>query len=250
MRTLRFMGLLLLAGTLIAAVSAGASQPEQIAQSLFAGRADLPTFGKALAEYEKLYAAKPPDYEGAMFLARAFFEHGQRAAASKSASSILPYTRCDKWAQQAWEKSPDDYEANFFAKVCQYRAAMIATPDKAKEHVQEYRLTFERMIEKNPDKPLAYRALGRMLGEAPEWPVALRDTKTAETMLAKAHELAPRDVRIAFEYAQALSQNGKTAQARRMLVLLGAYPDEPGWEVESKRIQKQAKALLERLRGK
>ena len=250
MRTSLSAGFCLFAALLLAAATVVADEPPKKAVELFAQRASTALFGQAMREFDIFYSKHEPDYDKALFLARAYFYHGERYGIANPKKAVSSHNLGVKWADYALGKKPDDYAASFYSILCRQRAGTLKTKVESVEAFKKAKDSFEPLAEKHPDKSLALRALGELYREAPDWPVGYRDLDKSEKLLAKAFKLSPEDPETALEYARTLIVNKKFSEARGILTRIDSQKDEQGWEVEAGLAKQAAKEELKKIRGK
>ncbi|MCE9596576.1 MAG: hypothetical protein K8S54_01280 [Spirochaetia bacterium] len=154
-----------------------------------------------------------------------------------------------KYGQEAITLNPRAIYGNFWCAsnlgylgMCRGALASLASIDPFKKSMEVVLRENENFYFAGP-----HRALGRLMHQAPGWPISIGNKNKAAEHLEKAVQIAPNFFNNRLYLAEILMDLGKKEKALEHLNWCKATPLNPGHEIEDGVYKESAEKLLKRI---
>ncbi|MGM0578644.1 MAG: tetratricopeptide repeat protein [Myxococcota bacterium] len=217
------------------------------AKGIYAKRDSLMLHKKAAGAFAAIAKEYPEDKDLQIWCARTAYYAAHRIEDSGVKERVA--RRGVRCAKRILKRDRGDYEGRLWWLMTRFQAEQAKGIMAALESADSIRSMLATMIKKHPDRFEAYMILGSVYREAPGSPVSFGDEDKALKLLKKAAELAPNNVEVLLELAQAYAVTDQEAKARatyRKCIDEGEGPPNMGWETrDAKRYAKKMLAELD-----
>jgi len=220
------------------------------ADELFAQRANVVLFEKAVFDYELYYTKNPPDHDKAIFMARCYFYFAERYGPANKRKAISNYKLGAKWADVALKINPDSYQGKVWKSINIVSNERLKVKINADEAVKKAKEGFEALMASQPDQYTAYWFQGKLYREVEEWPVGYRDYDESEKLLKKALTLSNSNPEVALELVKTYVAKKDYKAALLLITEMKNMQPEKGWEVEGDLAKQEAEKILIKMRNR